>query len=287
MEPFAAFAHKFDVQLSEFLVPGTDVPAGLAEAVRYSALAPGKRIRPYLVVRCCELVGGDAADAMPVAAAMECVHAFSLIHDDLPAMDDDDERRGQPTCHKKFGEATAILAGDALVFLAFDLVTRHVRDAPLSVALVKELAAAAGWAGMIGGQMSDLVSEGRTPDRALVESIHRQKTARLMEASCRMGGLVGRGDTESVQALATFGSELGQAFQIADDLLDVDAEGVLAVAEGARRGSKQTLPHSVGIEESRRIARQSIASAVGYLSRFGEDAADLRSLADFVVDRNY
>ena len=262
-------------------------PASLHAAMRYSLFAGGKRLRPILALAATRACGGSPDAVLPAACALEMIHTYSLIHDDLPAMDDDDLRRGQPTCHKQFGEGLAILTGDALLTFAFETLAHPRGGDQLAAQLVRELAQAVGTRGMVGGQVADLDNEGRTATAEVVESIHRQKTARLMEASCRMGGLIGRGTAESVEALAAFGSDLGQAFQIADDLLDVGTEGMAAATEDPQRGSKQTLPHSVGIEKSRRIARQTIARAVDHLARFGEDAADLRSLADFVVDRNY
>ena len=172
-ERLKEFARQFDQRFERFLQPDDEVPSELVEAICYSALGPGKRIRPYLVIRCCELAIGRSEDAWPAAAAVECVHAFSLIHDDLPAMDDDDVRRGRPTCHKKFGEATAILAGDALVVLSFELLARHVEDPALSIRLVQELARGTGWVGMIGGQTADLHGQSRPPTFELAQYILR------------------------------------------------------------------------------------------------------------------
>lgn len=283
------FAVDFDGRLDEFLRSQEEIPSELLNAVRYSALAPGKRLRPFLVVRCCELVGGDIDEAWWAAAAIESVHAFSLIHDDLPAMDDDDVRRGQPTCHKKFGEAQAILAGDALVVLAFELLSQATEDPRVNCELVGELASATGWRGMIGGQAVDVASQSAAVARDLVEIIHLQKTSRLFECACRMGAIVGRADAEAVDELARFGQMVGLAFQIGDDLLDLTAtEGALgkAVAKDAKAG-KQTFPGCVGVEESRMEARRRIASAIAALTRYGPDADDLRSLARFMVERNY
>ncbi len=283
------FAAEFDRHFERLLTPSNDVQPELAEAVRYSALAPGKRIRPYLAVRCCELVGGQRADAWPVAAAVECVHAFSLIHDDLPAMDDDDLRRGRPTSHKKFGEAMAILAGDALVVLAFQVLGEHVEDGRLASALVEELARGTGWSGMIGGQTADVLGESREPSLELARYIHAHKTARLFEAACRLGALAARGDRDQVTALGRYGQRLGRAFQIADDLLDeTSTTGALGkdVAKDARAG-KQTFPRCVGMEESVRAAEEAVRSSVAELDGYGPAANDLRQLAQYVVYRNY
>lgn len=288
-EQLAAFAGRFDRRFSEYLAPSGDVPPRLLEAVRYSALAPGKRLRPYLVVRCCELVGGGESDAWGAAAAIECVHAFSLIHDDLPAMDDDDVRRGRPTSHKKFGEAVAILAGDALLALAFELLTTEMRDAPVVRATVAELAIGAGWSGMIGGQTADILGEGEVPRRELAEYIHARKTARLFETACRLGALVGHGSTEKADRLGAFGQMVGRAFQIADDLLDVTAS-TKALGKSVRKdagASKQTFPQCVGMEGSRQAAGEAVVAAIVALESFGPAADDLRTLAHYVIDRTY
>lgn len=283
------FASEFDRRFGEYLTPGDDVPSELVKAIRYSALAPGKRIRPYLVVRCCELVGGRAADAWSIAAAVECVHTFSLIHDDLPAMDDDDLRRGQPTCHKKFDQATAVLAGDALVVLAFELLTRHVKDQAVAARMVLELALGTGWAGMIGGQTADILGQSKPSVLELASYIHKRKTASLFKTSCRLGAMAGRGDTDTIAICGRFGQSLGRAFQIADDLLDVTST---AEELGKKVGkdavaNKQTFPQCVGIERSRTAAREEAKAAIAELSTFGPQADDLRALARYVVDRNY
>ncbi len=284
-----SFAVEFDKRFDGYLTPPDDVPPELAEAMRYSALAPGKRIRPYLVTRCCELVGGRRVDAWPVAAAVECVHAFSLIHDDLPAMDDDDLRRGRPTAHKKFSEALAILAGDALVVLSFELLSKHVEDRRLASEMILELARSAGWSGMIGGQAADVLGESRPPALELARFIHQRKTACLFEASCRLGALAGRADGGRVAALGRYGRNLGRAFQIADDLLD-QTSTTRAMGKDVRkdaRAGKQTFPRCVGIQESRRAAEEAVRAAVTELEGFGSAADDLRSLAAYVVYRNY
>ncbi len=288
-ERLRAFAAEFDRRLDAYLKPTGDVPPELLAAVRYSVLAPGKRLRPYLLTRCCELAGGDLNRAWPVAAAVECVHAFSLIHDDLPAMDDDDLRRGQPTCHKKFTEATAILAGDALVMLAFELLARHVEDSALAGQLVLELASGAGWAGMTGGQAADLQGAKRPPSMERVEYIHAHKTARLFEASCRLGVIVAEGDPDTLEALGTYGQMVGRAFQIADDLLDVTASAETlgkGVGKDVQAG-KQTYPQCVGIRESRAAAESAIEAALRAIDTLGSEVDELRALARYAADRNY
>ena len=283
------FAAEFDTRFEAMVSPSEDVPGELLEAIRHTALAPGKRIRPFLVVRCCELAGGKRDAAWPAAAAIECIHVFSLIHDDLPAMDDDDFRRGQPSCHKKFGEATAILAGDALVVLAFELLVRPAADAEMAAKMVLELTSGAGWSGMIGGQAADILGQSQPPTLSLAEYIHQRKTARLFETACRLGAIAGQASTAKIDALGHFGQMLGRAFQIVDDLLDVQARADdvgKRVGKDAQAG-KQSFPRCVGIEGSREAARAACDAAVFALNPFGNDAADLCAMARYVVGRDY
>ncbi len=283
------FARTFDAALAQFLEPVEQVPSRLVEAVRYSALARGKRVRPFLVARFCEIHGGSFEAAAPAAVAVECVHAFSLVHDDLPAMDDDDLRRGEPTCHKKFDEATAILAGDALLALAFEIITRHVDDRRRAAALTFELASGAGWSGMIGGQMADILGESNPPSREQVDYIHVRKTARLFEAAGRMGAIAAGASDSAVAVAGLYGHWLGRAFQIADDLLDVTAtagEMGKGVGKDAAAG-KQTYPATVGLEESRVAGRRAAANAIEALASLSKEADDLRALANYVVERHH
>jgi geranylgeranyl diphosphate synthase type II len=281
----AAFAQRFDARLAELLPPPDDTR--LVEAMRYSLLAPGKRLRPYLVDCCCRLVGGDFEAAVPAGAALEMVHAFSLIHDDLPAMDDDDLRRGRPTNHKVFGEATAILAGDALLALAFETLATRVSDPARATALVAELARATGACGMISGQAADLAGEHLEPQLERVRSVHERKTAALLAAACRMGALAGGGSSEQVSGLGEFGRRVGLAFQIVDDVLDetsTAAELGKAVRKDQRR-RKQTYPASVGIEQSRIRAAELANEALEWLAGFGSQAEELADVARFVLAR--
>ncbi len=262
-------------------------PARLIEAMRYSALGGGKRLRPALVVLSCEACGGDTEAAVPAAVAIECVHAFSLIHDDLPAMDDDDLRRGRPTNHRLFGEALAILAGDALLARAFDVLANQPAAADVSVRMAAELAAATGAAGMIGGQAEDIDGEGCPAESARVQRIHELKTARLFRCGCRLGALAAGAPPRAFDALTRYGHELGLAFQISDDLLDLTAT---TDALGKRSGKdaaagKQTFPTAVGVEESRRLAGEHADRARSALLIFGSQAATLSELAEFVVRR--
>jgi geranylgeranyl pyrophosphate synthase len=275
--------------LEHLLEPPPGVPATLAQAVRYAAGGGGKRVRPFIVTRVCELCGGAAGDALPMAAALECVHAFSLVHDDLPAMDNDDLRRGRPTCHKAFSEAIAILAGVALVTLAFELIATRTPDPARAAAAVAELARGAGWSGMIGGQVNDMEGERLPPDLRRVIAIHRGKTARLFEAAGRLGAIAAGADAARTRAAADYGRDLGLAFQIADDLLDVTgstAEMGKAVAKDAAAG-KQTYPAAVGVAESRRTAGELAERAVAALAFFGPAADDLRQLVAFVLERRH
>lgn len=283
------FVAEFDQRLTERLQPTATIPERIIEAVRYSALSPGKRLRPYFLMQCCELVGGRRDSAWPAAYAIECVHAFSLIHDDLPAMDDDDLRRGKPTCHKQFGEATAILAGDALVFLAFELLADSDLDSPLVASLTRELARASGWNGMIGGQAADLEGEHMPPELHVVRSIHELKTASLFRAACRMGAIVGGATEAELAQLDAFGQTVGLAFQIADDLLDLsgDPEALgKGVGKDASQG-KQTYPASVGVEESRRALTAMVGEAQILLDFFGRRADRLRDVVSSLESRHY
>jgi geranylgeranyl pyrophosphate synthase len=283
----AAWARHFDEKFDRLLAPAPGVPSKLGEAVRYAAGSGGKRVRPFIVTRVCQLCGGNEDAALPGAAALECVHAFSLVHDDLPAMDNDDFRRGRPTCHKAYGEAVAILAGDALLALAFEILTTHIDDPVRASKAVCELARGTGGTGMIGGQVNDILSEHLAPDVNLVREIHRGKTARLFETAGRLGAICGGATEAQSSAAAAFGHHLGLAFQIADDILDVTgsaAEMGKAVAKDAEAG-KQTYPAAVGLEESRRIARELADQAVAALQPFGPAADDLRELVRFVIER--
>lgn len=287
MAVLSRWAQDFEDTIDAMLTPRPGVPDRLAEAVRYSILEGGKRVRAFIVTRSCELCGETPERAAPAAVALEAVHAFSLVHDDLPAMDNDDLRRGRPTCHKAFGEAVAILAGDALLALAFELIATRISPADRAVAAVAELAAGTGWAGMIGGQTTDILSEQHPPDLDLTRRIHRYKTARLFESAGRLGAICAGADRIQVQALADYGHHLGRAFQIADDLLDLTGTAEQmgkAVAKDAGAG-KQTYPAAMGVAASRQAAEEAASAAVAALQVFGPAADDLKALARFVVER--
>ena len=279
-----------DAALERFL-PGEDTPPPTVHrAMRYSVLAGGKRLRPILVIAGAEAVGATAAAVMPTACALELIHTYSLIHDDLPAMDDDDYRRGRLTNHKVFGDAMAILAGDALLTFAFQLVADNaslVPDARVICDVVAEIAAAAGTAGMVGGQVVDIESEGKTTTAETLELIHTRKTAALIRASLSVGARLGGGDAAALDAIGDAGQSLGLAFQIVDDILDVEGslETLGKTAGSDERKQKVTYPALHGIKASRREARRLIERTKSRLGVFGARSAPLCALADFVVER--
>jgi geranylgeranyl diphosphate synthase type II len=269
--------------------PSADCPAGLAEAMRYSLLGGGKRLRPILALLAAEACGADPALAIPAACALEMVHTYSLIHDDLPAMDDDDLRRGRPTCHKAFDEATAILAGDGLLTLAFEVIVRHTRPPEAAANCVRALAEGAGPLGMVGGQMADLQAEGQTDGNAeALEAIHRRKTGALLRAALKMGAAVAQAPEPVARALDEYGRAVGLAFQIVDDLLDVQGdEAKLGKRVGKDSGlGKWTYPGFWGVEGSRRRARQLAEEAVAALGPLGDRGAKLKALALDLLERD-
>ena len=267
-----------------------DAPAKLMEAIAYSLLAGGKRLRPSLVLQthkaCAKGQSEGERTAMAAAAAIELIHTFSLVHDDLPAMDNDDLRRGRPTNHKVFGEAMAILAGDGMVSMAFEVIAADA-DPRLAPALVRELAAATGPEGMIGGQVLDMEGEHKALTAAELHRLHSKKTGALLTAACRLGGVAAGADEEMLAAITQYGRHLGVAFQIVDDLLDeTSTPEQLGKATGkdARKG-KNTYPVLLGMDGSRRQAAAELDSALAALSVFGPEAAVLRELARFVGER--
>ncbi|MBI4875159.1 MAG: polyprenyl synthetase family protein [Acidobacteria bacterium] len=270
--------------------PAEDTPPQtIHRAMRYSLFAGGKRLRPILCMEAARSVSAAVEGVENVACVLEMIHTYSLIHDDLPALDNDDLRRGRPTCHKVFGEAMAILAGDALLTLAFEVLAKtDAIDDARRARLAAELASASGTAGgMIGGQVNDLEGEGKTPDPVLLESIHRAKTGALLRASLRMGAIYAGATPEQYDALSRFGEHIGLAFQIVDDVLDVERSseelGKTAGKDAAQR--KITFPAVYGLEASHRMAERERLRAQDALDGLGARAARLRELADLIVYR--
>jgi geranylgeranyl diphosphate synthase type II len=278
-----------DAALDRFLPPESERPESLHKAMRYSVFAGGKRLRPVLVIAGAEAVGGSAERVMPTACAMELIHTYSLVHDDLPAMDNDDFRRGVPTNHKVFGEATAILAGDALLTLAFRLVADNARTSNISALqeVVVDIADAAGHGGMVAGQVADLEAEGRQVGAETVDYIHAHKTGALIRASLRVGAMLCGGGAEQVRALSVAGASLGLAFQIVDDILDVVAssEELGKTAGKDQIQQKATYPAIHGIEASRARATFLIRDAEEALRVLGPPAEPIRALGRFILER--
>ena len=275
------------------LLPKPEGPSGkVVEAMKYSLSAGGKRVRPILMMAACEAVGGDYSLIMPAACAMECVHTYSLIHDDLPAMDDDDLRRGKPTCHKVYGEAIAILAGDGLLTYAFELMTHPELTSNVGGRLINQaiaiFAKAAGVSGMVGGQTADILYENRQVDADTLAYIHRHKTGALIRASVEMGALLGGGTFDQVDSLSQYGTALGLAFQVVDDLLDVigDEKKIGKPVGSDAKNKKATYPALFGVEEAKRRAQALKNEALDALSAFGPEADPLRAIAIYVVERD-
>lgn len=266
-----------------------DCPPRLAQAIRHSLLAPCKRLRPLLVLMSCQACGCNSAVALPAACSVEMVHTYSLVHDDLPAMDDDELRRGRPTCHVEFGEATAILAGDALLAQAFEILARDVRPPEIAARCVAELARAAGACHLVGGQEDDLRNEFSAGGIEQLLRIHRRKTGAMIRVSLRLGGLIGGASGDQLAALDVYGDRIGLAFQIVDDLLDLAGD---ASTMGKRTGKDQgrgklTFPSVLGVEESRRRAEGLVTEAAAALAGLGDRAMGLESLARYILERNH
>ena len=301
-----ALRDRVNASLAKYVQPASDCPDRLRESMAYSLLAGGKRLRPILVLLACEACGGSTDEAMPAACAIEMIHTYSLIHDDLPAMDNDDYRRGRLTNHKVFGDGMAILAGDALLTLAFEVTARDIQPGAVAAACCADLASAAGACGMVAGQVADLEAEqrdqnqtnvGQSDDRTndnagklvQLEGIHRRKTGRLLCSAVTLGARVAQADTDSLKRLESFGNHVGLAFQIADDLLDVTGDSVKLgknVGKDATLG-KMTYPGLLGIDASRRRADDLIREACHLLEPFGRRAHQLAELAQFVTRRDH
>jgi len=284
-----------DAALERYLPKKEEFTSNLHKAIQHSLFAGGKRIRPILSIASFEAVGGKGERILPFACALEMIHTYSLIHDDLPALDNDDYRRGKPTCHKVFGEAIAILAGDGLLTEAFRLMTTQPpgdfrsSDGGVFLDLVNEVAQAAGVLGMVGGQVVDVESEGKGVDLPTVQYIHAHKTGAMILASVRVGAKLGGAKGETLNALTRYGESVGLAFQVVDDILNVEGKAALM---GKKTGSdlsrgKATYPSVLGLEESKKKGRELVKMAVDALKPFGPEADPLREIARFVAAREY
>lgn len=281
-----AYAAVVDARLAELLPPESESPSELHAAMRYSCLAPGKRLRPALSMECSRAVGGSAANALDGGCAIEMVHCFSLIHDDLPSIDNDDLRRGRPTCHVKFGEAVAILAGDGLFALAYATLGAMKTSPDRIVRCLQSLSKAVGSRGLVGGETLDILSEGKPINEETLLKIHRQKTGALIACACRVGGILGGGSAEEIDALEAYGEEVGMAFQIADDVLNETAtpEQLGKSAGSDRERQKATFPALYGLDVSKKLAEEACERALLHLKNIS-NPGPLPELARFAIER--
>lgn len=288
---FTEKKRMIDEALDRLLPPEDLNPPVLYRAMRYSVFAGGKRLRPILCIASAEVVGGRAEEVLPVACALECIHTYSLIHDDLPSMDNDDYRRGVPTSHRVFGEAVAILAGDALLTLAFNLLSSRLEGTrPENILrIIAEISDAAGHQGMVGGQIIDVMSTGKRVDLFTLKEMHRRKTGALIRASLLAGALFYDVEGPIIDSLASYGEHLGLAFQIADDILNVTGDSsTMGKGTGSdERLGKATYPSILGLEEASRCLRSSVEKALVSLENMGTQADILRAIAFFVMERCY
>ncbi len=279
-----------DRALERFLPKENTKPATIHKAMRYSLFAGGKRLRPILCLAAAEACGGKIDHALPLACAMECIHTYSLVHDDLPSMDNDDFRRGRPTCHKVFGDGIAVLAGDALLTIAFEIISR-ARSTPrydMSI-LLYEVAVAAGSQKLIAGQVADLEAEGKNTGRAELRYIHENKTAAILTTSVRLGAMSANANVKQLEAITDFGRSLGLAFQVIDDILDVTqtSEKLGKSAGKDVAAQKATYPAIIGLKKSRAEARRLTRKAHDVLSIFGPKGDALHALANYLLEREY
>src|SRR5213595_3796064 len=282
---------EIDRTLDRYLPKASTKPATLHKAMRYSLFAGGKRLRPILCLAAAEACGGKIKNALPLACALECIHTYSLVHDDLPSMDNDDYRRGRPTCHKVFGDGIAVLAGDALLTIAFEIVstTKPARRYDMST-LLREIAVAAGSQKLIAGQVADLEAEGKNVQRNQLRFIHENKTAAILRSSVRLGAMSANADARKLSAITRFGQRLGLAFQIIDDILDVtQTSEILGKSAGKDvTAKKATYPAVIGLEKSRAEAGRLTRQAHDALSVFaGSKAQALHALANYLLEREY
>ncbi len=277
--------------LDRYLPKANAKPATLHRAMRYSLFAGGKRLRPILCLATAEACGGKIPNALPLACALECIHTYSLVHDDLPSMDDDDFRRGRPTCHKVFGDGIAILAGDALLTIAFEIVSNAKPTSRYDTSiLLREIAVAAGSQRLIAGQVADLEAEGKNVKRDQLQFIHENKTAAILKSSVRLGAMSANADARKLSAVTRFGQRLGLAFQIIDDILDVtQTSEILGKSAGKDIAAKKaTYPAVIGLEKSRAEARRLTRQAHKALSVLrSSDAEPLHALANYLLEREY
>jgi geranylgeranyl diphosphate synthase, type II len=279
-----------DRALDRYLPKETTRPATIHKAMRYSLFAGGKRLRPILTLAAAEACGGRVEHALPLACAMECIHTYSLVHDDLPSMDNDDFRRGRPTCHKVFGDGIAVLAGDALLTVAFEIVShaKPSRRYDMST-LLREVAIAAGSRKLIAGQVADLEAEGKKTTRDDLRYIHENKTSAILTASVCLGAMSANAPSKELAAITKFGRSLGLAFQVIDDILDVTqtSEKLGKSAGKDIAAQKATYPSLIGVEKSRAEARRLTRNAHNALSVFGQDAEVLHQLGNYLLEREY
>lgn len=286
------FKQQYDYyfkQVEDYLI---GLPFGkdlLGSSMNYSLIGAGKRIRPVLALACIEIVGGQPKNFVREACALELIHTYSLIHDDLPAMDDDDFRRGKPSNHKMFGEATAILAGDSLLTYSFELLAQPLLISPeKQLRVIRETAQAAGWQGMVGGQALDTLGDAQNCDLDSIQEVHRLKTGALLTASARLGAILGGGTEKEIDVLTEYASYLGLAFQIKDDILDVIGESkILGKSAGSdEKQGKATYPVLLGLEGAQQHLSETLAKAKETISYFTGNAVFLTQLADYVAERN-
>ena len=281
---------EIDRVLDRYLPKASTKPATLHKAMRYSLFAGGKRLRPILCLAAAEACGGKIKNALPLACALECIHTYSLVHDDLPSMDNDDFRRGRPTCHKVFGDGIAVLAGDALLTIAFEIVSSAKPTSRYDMSiLLRELAVAAGSQKLIAGQVADLEGEGQKIDMAGLRYIHENKTAAILTTSVRLGAMSANATAKELAAMTKFGRALGLAFQVIDDILDVTqtSEKLGKSAGKDVAAQKATYPAIIGLEKSRAEAKCLTKQAHSALSTFGAKGDTLHALANYLLEREY
>lgn len=285
---WSARQKKVDAALDRYLPPAKTKPATIHEAMRYSIFAGGKRLRPVICLAAAEVIQGKSDQALPLACAVECIHTYSLIHDDLPCMDNDDFRRGKPTSHKVFGEAMAVLAGDALLTIAFEIAA-SCKAAPRysHAVIIREIAVAAGSQALIGGQVADAEGEGKKISPAQLRYIHENKTAALIACSIRLGAMSANATAKQLEKLTEFGQSLGLAFQVIDDILDVTqtTEKLGKSAGKDLKAQKATYPALLGLEKAKKEADRLTAKARAALKPFGKSATPLEAIADFLLKR--